>query len=139
MYNLGSVKAEKALVKLSRNDFEPDICFFKKEKSDLFQKNTMFFPAPDFVVEIVSDSTERRDRGVKMADYALHGVSEYWIIDADKEIIEQYVLVGDQYDLHLKLNSGEISSKAVPGFTIPVKAIFDKTENLATLQKIIAA
>jgi Uma2 family endonuclease len=138
-HELGSVKAEKALVKLSRNDFEPDICFFKKEKSDLFHKTTMFFPAPDFVVEILSDSTERRDRGVKMADYALHGVGEYWIVDTEKEIIEQYFLADNQYDLYLKLNSGEISSKVIDGFTIPVKAVFDKTENLATLQKIIAA
>lgn len=31
-YHLGSVKAEKDLVRLTRNGFEPDICFFKKEK-----------------------------------------------------------------------------------------------------------
>lgn len=30
---LGSVYIEKALISLERNDYEPDICFFKKEKA----------------------------------------------------------------------------------------------------------
>jgi NADH:ubiquinone oxidoreductase subunit C len=38
--NLGQVLREKALVKLRRNDFEPDVCFFRKEISDAFEPNT---------------------------------------------------------------------------------------------------
>lgn len=136
--NLGSVKSEKALIKLSRNDFEPDICFFNKEKTKAFQNKTMFFPAPDFIVEILSDSTEGRDRGVKFNDYASHGVAEYWIVNAEKGLIEQYVLEeGNQYVLHVKVNDGTISSRVVNGFAIPVKAVFQKETNVKTLQSIL--
>jgi Uma2 family endonuclease len=53
----------------------------------------MLFPAPDFVVEILSKGTARKDKGIKKEDYALHGVKEYWIIDPIKQTIEQYLLI----------------------------------------------
>ena len=64
-HQLGFVGYEKILLRLSRNDFEPDICFFRKEVADTFSDKTMFFPAPDFIAEILSKSTEKNDRGVK--------------------------------------------------------------------------
>ncbi len=39
------------------------------------------FPAPDLIVEVLSESTEANDRGIKFEDYAAHGVVEYWIVD----------------------------------------------------------
>lgn len=139
LHDLGTVTSEKALVRLTRNDFEPDICFFSKRKSVKFQKTTMLFPAPDLVVEILSDSTEGVDRGVKFKDYALHGVSEYWIINAEKEFVEQYFLEeGNEYELHVKANDGTITARAIAGFSIPVNAIFNKEQNLLALQQLLA-
>ncbi len=127
---LGFVGVEKILIKLTRNDFEPDVCFFKNEKAQNFTDDQMFFPAPDFIVEILSKSTEKNDRGVKFLDYAFHEVGEYWIIDTEKEFIEQYVLKGDKYELFKKSNDGKIKSFEIKGFEIPVRAIFDESENL---------
>ena len=45
-YDLGLVCREKVLVKLRRNDFEPDLCFFRKEVANLFNPETMFFLYP---------------------------------------------------------------------------------------------
>ncbi|HRO42066.1 MAG TPA: Uma2 family endonuclease [Flavipsychrobacter sp.] len=132
--NSGFVGVEKILVKLTRNDFEPDICFFKKEKAKNFRDDTMFFPAPDFVVEILSKSTEKIDRGVKFIDYALHGVKEYWIIDPDKEIVEQYENKNSKFELLLKVKTGVIKSVVVPKFEIPVKAIFNEKDKREALQ-----
>ena len=56
--------------------------------------DTMIFPPPDLIVEVLSPSTERNDRTIKFQDYAAHGVSEYWIIDADAQVIEQYIAPG---------------------------------------------
>lgn len=86
--NIGVIRSEKALVLLLRNDFEPDICFFSKSIADTFADDTMFYPAPDFVVEVLSESTEKKDRGVKFDDYAFNGVKEYWLVDADKQVVE---------------------------------------------------
>ncbi len=122
---LGKVRFEKALIKLTRNDYEPDICFFKKEKSDKFTKKTMFFPVPDFIVEVLSDSTKNVDRGIKFEDYAIHGVGEYWIVDSENEFVEQYILYDNKYELFLKSNSGDIKSFEIQDFEIPIKSIFD--------------
>ena len=134
----GFVGVEKILIRLSRNDFEPDICYFRKEIADTFSDKTMFFPAPDFIAEILSKSTEKNDRGVKFEDYAFHGVKEYWIIDPDNETVEQYLLDDEKkYKLFVKLNEGMIYCKAVPGFNIPVKALFNEATNNDTLKQMI--
>lgn len=136
--NLGYVGIEKIMISLTRNDYEPDICFFSKEKSKKFTKKQMQFPAPDLVIEVLSDSTEKADREIKFQDYAAHGIEEYWIVDAERETIEQYFLQNEQYELLLKSNSGEIKSEVLPSFEIPIRAVFDEKLNVETLSKIIA-
>lgn len=135
---LGFVGVEKILVSLTRNDYEPDICFFRTETSQNFDGKQMQFPAPDFVAEVLSESTERHDRETKFADYAAHGVSEYWIVDPERHTVEQYLLETDDYVLNLKSNDGLIESAAVIGFVIPIKAIFDEKLNLETLKSIVS-
>jgi Uma2 family endonuclease len=134
---LGYVGHEKLLVTLTRNDYEPDICFFGQAKAQTFTPDQVKFPAPDLVVEVLSESTEAVDRGIKFEDYALHGVAEYWIIDPEQESVEQYFLQDERYELAVKVKSGTIQSAAVEGFDIPVRAIFDADEQLSTLQVIL--
>ena len=135
---MGLVGFEKILIKLSRNDFEPDVCFFRKEVADTFSDKTMFFPAPDFVAEILSKSTEKNDRGVKFEDYSFHGVKEYWIIDPEKETVEQYLLDEEKnFQLLVKVSEGYLHSKAIPGFDIPVQALFSEAICNDTLKKLI--
>jgi Uma2 family endonuclease len=133
---LGVVRGEKALIKLRRNDFEPDICFFRKDISDTFQPDTMFYPVPDFIVEVLSNSTVKRDRGVKFVDYALNGVAEYWLIDADKKFVEQYTLENGSFVLSEKVQHGTVRCKVLEGFEIPMEAIFDEEANEGFLREI---
>ncbi len=135
---LGFVGVEKIMVSLTRNDYEPDLCFFGNAKAKNFKRKQAQFPAPDFVVEVLSDSTAKNDRETKFQDYAAHGVQEYWIVDAEKETIEQYFLQNEQYELLLKAKDGAIESVVLPEFKIPIRAIFDETENLEMLAKLIA-
>ena len=123
--NLGFVGVEKVLIKLTRNDFEPDVCFFNAEKAKDFTNKTMFFPAPDFVVEVLSKSTEKIDRTIKKEDYALHQIKEYWIIDVENETVEQYLLKESEFDLSVKLNEGLIHNKVIEGFDIDIKSLFN--------------
>ena len=136
---LGFVGFEKILVRLTRNDYEPDLCFFGSETSDAFTPEQMFFPAPDFVVEVLSKSTANRDRGIKFSDYAAHGVTEYWLIDPLSEVLEQYRLEDETYTLELKSGTGTVESFAVNGFALPIKALFDDDENLQTLINMLAS
>lgn len=137
LHDLGTIKSEKALIKLTRNSFEPDICFFSKEKAASFTPDTLYFPAPDFVVEVLSETTEKTDRGLKMEDYALHGVQEYWLIDADNEIVEQYFLNRGAFALQPQYNK-PLSSLVIKGFTVTIGSIFNREENIAALREILA-
>ncbi len=135
--DLGFLGYEKTLVTLTRNDYEPDLCFFRKEKAQAFTSDQMKYPAPDFIAEILSPSTERRDRGVKFEDYAAHGVGEYWLLDPKAEVVEQYVLKDGQYVLRMKSGSGQIESEVIDGLVIPVQALFDDEVNLQEVQRIV--
>ncbi|MBI5387706.1 MAG: Uma2 family endonuclease [Verrucomicrobia bacterium] len=136
VHRLGLVLDEKAMIELTRNDYEPDINFFGPEKAARLHPDQLLLPPPDFIVEVLSESTERNDRGVKFRDYAAHDVQEYWLVDPDAEVIEQFVNRDGHYALLLKLNTGAITSRVVQGFTVPVRAVFDAEENLAALRKL---
>lgn len=44
-------------------------------------------PLPILVVEIISDTTRRRDRVDKRASYGDAGIPDYWIVDGDRRSI----------------------------------------------------
>ena len=135
--NLGYVGTEKVMIRFTRNDYEPDLIFFKTEKANQFKPDQLLFPAPDFIVEVLSKSTENRDRGVKFNDYAAHQVPEYWLVDPDAKSVEQYLLQEQSYHLQVKLMSGMIQSEQIQGLKFEVEALFDDQVNLQELQKII--
>jgi Uma2 family endonuclease len=138
-FGAGYVGHGKMLITLSRNDYEPDIVYFGPEKAQTFTPDQIKLPAPDFVAEVLSPLTEEIDRGVKFQDYATHGVVEYWIIDPEAKLVEQYVLADESYRLRIKTDTGTVRSVAIKGFAIPVRAVFDEAARLAAIQAILDA
>lgn len=125
-HDLGKVYVEKAMIALSRNSYEPDICYWKKEIAVTFQDSDMLFPAPTLAVEILSPSTQKYDRGVKFHDYAAHRVEEYWIIDPETKTLEQYVLSPIGFKLYAKITqSGKVKAQTITGFYFKIQAIFN--------------
>ncbi len=47
-------------------------------------------PLPLLVVEALSPSTARYDRGLKRRFYQRAGVPEYWIVDIDARVVERW-------------------------------------------------
>jgi Uma2 family endonuclease len=132
----GIVRSEKALCVFTRNDYEPDVVYFGRAKAALIEGSTLKYPVPDFIAEVLSESTEKYDRGVKFQDYEAHKVAEYWIIDPKTKVVEQYLLnsIG-KYELVKKAGQGVLASEALSGFTIPVQAIFDRKLHRAAIQQ----
>ena len=136
IHDLGFVGIEKILITLTRNDYEPDICFFREAIASSFQPDQMQFPVPDFIVEVLSPSTEKHDRETKFVDYAAHGVPEYWIVDPERRVVEQYVLAGEFYELIFKASEGNIRCRVLEGLVFPIEAIFDRKQNAAVMKKL---
>jgi Uma2 family endonuclease len=141
LHDLGEVATEKAMISLTRNDYEPDVCFWNKAKSDAFTEDMMLHPAPDLIVEVLSKGTAKKDRGIKFTDYAAHGIAEYWLIDVQKREVEQFTITADNEYLLMAKGKGEdvVKSQVVAGFEIKVAAIFDKKENMKALKMLLKA
>ncbi|MCY7328680.1 MAG: Uma2 family endonuclease [Saprospiraceae bacterium] len=137
LHPTGVVRDETAMVALQRNDYLPDIVYFSHEKSRLFEPDTWKYPAPDFVVEVLSDSTASIDRGIKKEDYAANGVQEYWLVDPDNQSVEQFLLreeTGEFWLYSKKTAQDDLESRVVAGMKIPIAAIFEETSKMAVVR-----
>lgn len=65
--------------------------------------------APDLVVEVLSPSTQKKDKTLKLQKYLNAGVREYWIVDPKKKSIVAYVDDGEgDYDIFLYSFENEV-------------------------------
>ena len=82
--------------------------------------------APDLVIEIVSPSTARKDRILKVALYQRHGVREYWIVDPVYNMVTVRLLEDDaRYGLPKEYAGNDpLASSVLPGLTIDLEGIF---------------
>lgn len=78
---------------------------------------------PDLVIEILSPSTGRRDRGEKLSLYAQLGVVEYWIVDPATRHVEFLVLRGDRFEVRLP-DETTYRSDALPWLSLDLDALW---------------
>jgi len=79
-----------------KNTFIPDVMIVCNQ--DIIHEDAIY-GAPDLVVEVLSPSTMRRDRTVKMKKYAAAGVREYWIVTPGTKSIEVYLNQDGTFEL----------------------------------------
>ena len=81
--------------------------------------------APDLVIEILSPSTRRHDRVVKLDLYQRAGVREYWIVNPDEKTV-QVMLLKDGYLLPVEDYSREdtASVNILEDCTIELSKVF---------------
>ena len=56
--------------------------------------------APDFVVEILSRSTRKKDLFIKLDKYRNAGVREFWVVDPDKRVVMVWHFEQDDYGIY---------------------------------------
>ena len=86
--------------------------------------------APDLIVEILSDSTERHDRGAKMKLYAQYGVDRYWLVDADARSLEIYALRDGVYErLAMHRDDDRLVCDVPTGLELDLSEVWPKQRN----------
>jgi Uma2 family endonuclease len=70
----------------------PDLAGWRRERMPALPEIAWFECVPDWVCEVISPSTGRIDRAVKMPLYAHYGVEYLWLVDPDLKTLEAYQL-----------------------------------------------
>ncbi|HEY9421742.1 MAG TPA: Uma2 family endonuclease [Thermoanaerobaculia bacterium] len=103
---------------------QPDILFFRKGNEPRWESSN-YEGVPDLIAEVLSLSTRRRDRTIKMDAYRDAGVPEYWLVDPGARTVMVYVLEKGKYAELVRGGAGdEAWSSVIPGFRVRVDDLF---------------
>jgi Uma2 family endonuclease len=75
----------------------PDLAGWRRERLSAYPKKNYFTTAPDWVCEVLSGSTEKRDRTLKMRIYGEAGIPHMWLIDPRLQILEAFELLDGRW------------------------------------------
>lgn len=114
-------------VRLGEHDIpEPDFLFVAKEHLAERVRREAIHGPPDLVVEILSESSFRRDLLKKRRIYARSGIPEYWIVDPEDRSVTVLSLDGDSYrDSDAVRGATVIPSRVLPGLTTKAGQLFE--------------
>ncbi|HZF13812.1 MAG TPA: Uma2 family endonuclease [Thermoanaerobaculia bacterium] len=105
---------------------QPDILYITAERSSIVREQRIE-GAPDLVIEVLSPSTARRDRGEKLRAYAESGVREYWLADVAARHIEFLVNQDAQFRVVLPLD-GVYRSEVFPEIVLDLVNLWNEVE-----------
>ena len=106
---------------------EPDLIYLSHERADEIMTSVHVRGAPELVVEIGSPSTRQRDETIKRHLYERTGVSEYWFVDPEVDVVRIYRRDGDRFarPVELSREAGDIvTTPLLPGLSLPLSRIF---------------
>jgi len=117
------VTAPIDMVLSARRVTQPDVAFIAQNRLGVIHK-AIHGPV-DLAVEVISLGNRSRDRIEKRDLYEQYGVKEYWIIYPEAQTAEVLYLEGGRYRLHMRCTADQTAaSRLLPGFEVPVRAIF---------------
>lgn len=85
----------------------PDLAGWHRQRMPQLPETAWFELAPDWVCEIISPSTARTDRVIKMPLYARETVQHLWLVDPDLKTLEVYQLKEAHWSLLASLKDDD--------------------------------
>ena len=80
--------------------------------------------APDLAVEIVSPSSRRMDRMIKLQKYKEAGVREYWIVEPDSRSVQVLTLRDGEYIIAMYEDTASVPVGILEGCEINMTDVF---------------
>jgi Uma2 family endonuclease len=107
-----------------RRDLQPDLGVVTDErKSAPIPPDGRMEGAPNIAVEVLSPSTERRDRTLKAKRYFEGGTSEYWLFNPLQETAEFLRRGSSGWEVALRTDAA-YRTPLLPGFALDVDALW---------------
>jgi Uma2 family endonuclease len=106
---------------------EPDLLYLSNARAAEALTPQHVRGVPELVVEIGSPGTRKRDETVKRRLYERSGVSEYWVVDPDLDVVRVYRRDGDTFArvIELSADAGDtLTSPLLPGLVIRLADVF---------------
>lgn len=97
----------------------PDLCGWRRERWPGHSDEHGHTVAPDWVCEVLSPTSLRRDRVEKVQVYAEAGIPWYWLVDPAARTLEVLQLDGESYRIHQTFGGSE-SVAADPFAAVPL-------------------
>jgi len=113
-----SAKANKDILTV----VQPDLCVIC-DKSKLDDAGCI--GSPDWIVEILSPGTRRKDRKEKLQLYEENGVREYWIVSPEGFSVTVYDLVDERYAIRNVFTEEDTVPVGIfPGLSVEMGLVF---------------
>ena len=102
---------------------QPDLCVVC-DLSKLDERGCL--GAPDWIVEIISPSTAKKDLNDKFQLYESQGVREYWIVHPQDQTLNTFLLQEDRYVLTGLYGPGQQAPIGIfPGYHVDLNEVFE--------------
>ncbi len=108
---------------------EPDVLYLSHERASAVITPQHARGAPELVVEIGSPGTRRRDETIKRRLYERAGVSEYWVVDPDVDVVRIYRRAGETFGKVVELSreaNDVLTTPLLPGLELLLSRIFSE-------------
>jgi Uma2 family endonuclease len=106
---------------------EPDVLYMSSARAEQILKSANVQGVPELVIEVASPSTRHRDETVKRTLYDRTGVSEYWVVDPELDVIRVYRRDGEGFARPIQLSAEAddvLTTPLLPGLELPLADIF---------------
>ena len=113
---------------------EPDLLYLSHARAKAALTAAHVKGVPELVIEIGSPSTRKRDETIKRRLYEREGVSEYWVVDPDLDVIRVYRRDGGSFAraVELSVEAGEtLSSPLFDGLGLRLVDVFHDSSGAA--------
>jgi Uma2 family endonuclease len=105
---------------------QPDVFVILSERESIIGPTHVEGP-PHIVVEVLSESSRRKDEIIKRQIYDRFGVDEYWVVDPEIDLVKIYRRSGKSFVRVAEISTeagGVITTPLLPAFELPIEDVF---------------